>query len=216
MFQIRRLKHNNVFCLVGACVDPLNIYIVSTYYNKGSLLDVLSNTNIKLDWIFKLSFASDIAKVSTFPWTPTIMSYFFLPFHLMNSLIIYHQNTCNKVIYNKTIKRIYMCGTIAWCFREWPSFTTLWYRHMVNSAPVMYTWTRGGCVKLGIFPCQTSVTARKHVMTKKIQKASVSHFQYQGCIEKKMFYLASMTCSFIFKKKISKSLHSTYLFQMFC
>lgn len=63
-FQIRRLKHNNVFCLVGACVDPLNIHIVSTYYSKGSLLDVLSNTNIKLDWIFKLSFASDIAKVS--------------------------------------------------------------------------------------------------------------------------------------------------------
>lgn len=62
-FQIRHLKHNNVFCLNGACVDPLNIYIVSTYYNKGSLLDVLSNTNIKLDWIFKLSFASDIAKV---------------------------------------------------------------------------------------------------------------------------------------------------------
>uniref|UniRef100_K1QL89 Guanylate cyclase n=1 Tax=Magallana gigas TaxID=29159 RepID=K1QL89_MAGGI len=64
--QIRRLKHNNVFCLVGACVDPLNIYIVSTYYNKGSLLDVLSNTNIKLDWIFKLSFASDIAKGMAF------------------------------------------------------------------------------------------------------------------------------------------------------
>nr|XP_022316872.1 atrial natriuretic peptide receptor 1-like isoform X2 [Crassostrea virginica] len=60
--QIRHLKHNNVFCLNGACVDPLNIYIVSTYYNKGSLLDVLSNSNIKLDWIFKLSFASDIAK----------------------------------------------------------------------------------------------------------------------------------------------------------
>ncbi|XP_061168840.1 atrial natriuretic peptide receptor 2-like [Saccostrea echinata] len=60
--QIRGLKHNNVFTLIGACVDPMNIYIVSTYYNKGSLLDVLSNTNIKLDWIFKLSFASDIAK----------------------------------------------------------------------------------------------------------------------------------------------------------
>ncbi|XP_062580227.1 atrial natriuretic peptide receptor 1-like [Saccostrea cucullata] len=60
--QIRGLKHNNVYTLIGACVDPMNIYIVSAYYNKGSLLDVLSNTNIKLDWIFKLSFASDIAK----------------------------------------------------------------------------------------------------------------------------------------------------------
>ncbi len=37
--------------------------MVSPYCSKGSLQDVLENSNIRLDLIFKLSFASDIAQV---------------------------------------------------------------------------------------------------------------------------------------------------------
>ena len=38
--------------------------LVWGYCSKGSLEDVLSNDNIKLDWMFKLSFIIDMAKVS--------------------------------------------------------------------------------------------------------------------------------------------------------
>ncbi|XP_076437030.1 atrial natriuretic peptide receptor 1-like [Babylonia areolata] len=60
--QIRRLKHANVNQLVGACIEPGNVCLVWGYCTKGSLRDVLDNTNIKLDWMFKLSFVTDIAR----------------------------------------------------------------------------------------------------------------------------------------------------------
>lgn len=67
MFQIKDLRHININQFIGACVDPNNISIITSYCSKGSLQDVLHNDNIKLDWIFKLSFASDIAKVKGQP-----------------------------------------------------------------------------------------------------------------------------------------------------
>ncbi|XP_070536363.1 atrial natriuretic peptide receptor 1-like isoform X2 [Ptychodera flava] len=60
--ELRDLRHANINQFVGACVDPPEICIVTHYCSKGSLQDVLENDNIKLDWLFKLSFASDIAK----------------------------------------------------------------------------------------------------------------------------------------------------------
>jgi hypothetical protein len=61
--QIRSLRHSNLNTVLGACVEPNHICIVSVYCSKGSLLDVLQNDNIRLDRIFKTSFASDIAQV---------------------------------------------------------------------------------------------------------------------------------------------------------
>uniref|UniRef100_A0ABM0M6S0 Guanylate cyclase n=1 Tax=Saccoglossus kowalevskii TaxID=10224 RepID=A0ABM0M6S0_SACKO len=60
--ELRDLRHANINQFVGACVDAPEICIVTHYCSKGSLQDVLENDNIKLDWLFKLSFASDIAK----------------------------------------------------------------------------------------------------------------------------------------------------------
>ncbi|XP_060078089.1 atrial natriuretic peptide receptor 1-like [Ylistrum balloti] len=60
--QMRNLKNANVNPLIGASVEPEKIFLVSEYCSKGSLLDVLLNDNINLDRIFKISFASDIAK----------------------------------------------------------------------------------------------------------------------------------------------------------
>ncbi|KAL5010593.1 hypothetical protein ScPMuIL_012898 [Solemya velum] len=60
--QIRQLKHPHINLIFGACVDPMKICIVSVYCSKGSLQDVLENDNIKIDWIFKISFASDISR----------------------------------------------------------------------------------------------------------------------------------------------------------
>lgn len=63
MFQIRNLDHRNINPLVGACIDPMKTSILTVYCPKGSLQDVLENDTIKLDQIFKVSFATDIAKV---------------------------------------------------------------------------------------------------------------------------------------------------------
>ncbi|KAL4228863.1 hypothetical protein ACF0H5_011903 [Mactra antiquata] len=60
--EIRNLSHRNVNPLIGACIDPMKSSILTFYCSKGSLQDVLENDNIKLDQIFKVSFASDIAK----------------------------------------------------------------------------------------------------------------------------------------------------------
>ena len=64
-FQIKNLNHQNVNNIIGACIEPNNIYVLSPYCSKGSLSDVLENDNIKMDSIFKISFASDITHVSS-------------------------------------------------------------------------------------------------------------------------------------------------------
>ncbi|XP_005063509.1 guanylate cyclase 2G [Mesocricetus auratus] len=54
------LKHENIVPFFGVCTEPPNICIVTQYCKKGSLKDVLRNTDHEMDWIFKLSFAYDI------------------------------------------------------------------------------------------------------------------------------------------------------------
>ena len=59
--QVREIHHVNVCQVVGVCVTVPNVCILTQYSSKGSLQDVLQNNDIKLDWMFKMSFASDIA-----------------------------------------------------------------------------------------------------------------------------------------------------------
>ncbi|XP_074092304.1 guanylate cyclase 2G-like [Macrotis lagotis] len=54
------LKHENIVPFFGVCSEPPNICLVIQYCRKGSLKDILRNSDIELDWIFKLSFAYDI------------------------------------------------------------------------------------------------------------------------------------------------------------
>ena len=42
--------------------DPNNMFIITEYCPKGSLYDVLQNYDIPLNWGFRFSFASDIAR----------------------------------------------------------------------------------------------------------------------------------------------------------
>ncbi|GFO22154.1 guanylate cyclase [Plakobranchus ocellatus] len=63
--NVKQLSHNNVNQFVGAYVstEPGNSYVLFRYCSKGSLQDKLANGDIKLDWMFKPSFALDLAKV---------------------------------------------------------------------------------------------------------------------------------------------------------
>ncbi|XP_056386347.1 guanylate cyclase 2G-like, partial [Hyla sarda] len=57
---ISELKHENLLTIFGVCIEPPNVCVVTQYCKKGSLKDVLQNSDIELDWVFKLSFAHDI------------------------------------------------------------------------------------------------------------------------------------------------------------
>ncbi|XP_041124875.1 guanylate cyclase 2G-like [Polyodon spathula] len=63
---LHKLRHENLVYFIGACIEPPNICILTQYCSKGSLKDVLSNTDIELDWMFKLSFAYDIVNGMVF------------------------------------------------------------------------------------------------------------------------------------------------------
>ncbi|XP_052805172.1 atrial natriuretic peptide receptor 1-like isoform X4 [Mya arenaria] len=75
MNEIRQLNHRNINPLVGACVEPLKVCLLAVYCPKGSLQDVLENDNIKLDQIFKVAFATDIAKGMSYLHSSAVRSH---------------------------------------------------------------------------------------------------------------------------------------------
>ncbi|XP_024144591.1 atrial natriuretic peptide receptor 1 [Oryzias melastigma] len=60
--QVRELDHPNLCKFIGGCIEVPNIAIITEYCPKGSLNDVLLNEEIPLNWGFRFSFASDIAR----------------------------------------------------------------------------------------------------------------------------------------------------------
>ncbi|CAH3045236.1 unnamed protein product [Porites lobata] len=60
--QACEIRHVNLNPYVGICAEFPDVLIVSEYCAKGSLQDILLNETIKLDWTFRMSFASDIAR----------------------------------------------------------------------------------------------------------------------------------------------------------
>lgn len=59
--DLRQARHANLVTFVGACVDGPNMCIVNEFACKGSLDDILSNSDIHLDWTFRYSILRDIA-----------------------------------------------------------------------------------------------------------------------------------------------------------
>eukprot|EP00079_Xenopus_tropicalis_P034867 XP_017948638.1 PREDICTED: atrial natriuretic peptide receptor 2-like [Xenopus tropicalis] len=59
--HVRKLDHPNICKFIGGSVEG-NIFIITEYCPKGSLADVLFNDDIPLNWGFRLSFATDIAR----------------------------------------------------------------------------------------------------------------------------------------------------------
>ncbi|OCT84732.1 hypothetical protein XELAEV_18022888mg [Xenopus laevis] len=59
--HVRKLDHPNICKFIGGSVEG-NIFIITEYCPKGSLADVLFNDDVPLNWGFRLSFATDIAR----------------------------------------------------------------------------------------------------------------------------------------------------------
>ncbi|XP_028810806.1 guanylate cyclase 2G isoform X2 [Denticeps clupeoides] len=57
---LRELKHENLVQFFGVCIEPPNICLIIQYCKRGSLKDVIRNSELELDSMFKLSFGNDI------------------------------------------------------------------------------------------------------------------------------------------------------------
>ncbi|XP_050084377.1 guanylate cyclase 32E [Anopheles aquasalis] len=60
--QMREIRHENLTTFIGASVDHGTVAILTSYCARGSLVDVLSNEDLKLDHMFVSSLVSDIVK----------------------------------------------------------------------------------------------------------------------------------------------------------
>lgn len=59
--DLRSARHPNIIGFIGAVVDGPSLCVVSELAAKGSLDDVLANTDIALDWEFRYSILKDIS-----------------------------------------------------------------------------------------------------------------------------------------------------------
>ena len=73
--DLRQVRHTNLVAFIGACVDSPSLYIVNEFASKGSLDDILSNTDIQLDWTFRFSILKDIAAGMNYLHHSPIMSH---------------------------------------------------------------------------------------------------------------------------------------------
>ncbi|XP_017772272.1 PREDICTED: receptor-type guanylate cyclase Gyc76C-like isoform X2 [Nicrophorus vespilloides] len=62
MRLLRDLRHDNINSFIGACVEPMSIFLVTDYCAKGSLYDIIENEDIKLDRMFVASLVHDLIK----------------------------------------------------------------------------------------------------------------------------------------------------------
>ncbi|XP_048860002.1 atrial natriuretic peptide receptor 2-like isoform X2 [Brienomyrus brachyistius] len=60
--EVRTLDHPNLCKFIGGSIEVPYISIITEYCPKGSLADVLLNDDIPINWGFRLSFASDLAR----------------------------------------------------------------------------------------------------------------------------------------------------------
>ncbi|GBM47917.1 Atrial natriuretic peptide receptor 2 [Araneus ventricosus] len=60
--MIKDLQHNHVVRFIGAVVEYPHCYLVTEYFPRGSLQDILDNEQIKLDWMFRVSLMHDLVK----------------------------------------------------------------------------------------------------------------------------------------------------------
>ncbi|XP_075467984.1 guanylate cyclase 2G-like isoform X2 [Ascaphus truei] len=131
---IRELKHENLVTFFGVCIDAPNVCIVTLYYKKGSLKDVLQNHDIELDWIFKLSFAYDIVNGMSF---------------LHNSSLNSHGNLKPTNCLVDSRMQVKLSGFGLWEFQHGSIFRNIAAKNVNYSE--LY-WTAPELLRLGSFP----------------------------------------------------------------
>ncbi|KAG0362791.1 hypothetical protein BG005_004168 [Podila minutissima] len=62
IMDVMQLRHPKLLELVGVCLQPPDICIVTEHCSKGTLAEVLANPDLNFNWLFKLSFMSDISR----------------------------------------------------------------------------------------------------------------------------------------------------------
>ncbi|XP_015786480.1 atrial natriuretic peptide receptor 1 isoform X2 [Tetranychus urticae] len=75
MKKIKDLQHDHIVRFIGACVDPPHMCLITEYCPKGSLMDILENDQIKLDWMFRYSLMHDIVKGMSYLHSSEIRSH---------------------------------------------------------------------------------------------------------------------------------------------
>ncbi|KAM4636502.1 guanylate cyclase 2G-like [Discoglossus pictus] len=134
--MMREIKHENLITFFGACIEPPNICIVTQYCKKGSLKDVLQNSDIELDWVFKLSFAHDIVNGMGF---------------LHNSPLTSHGNLKPTNCLVDSRMQVKLTGFGLWEFQYGTTFRDINAKNVIHSD--LY-WTAPELLRLGRFPFQ--------------------------------------------------------------
>ncbi|KAF9358045.1 hypothetical protein BGX26_002566 [Mortierella sp. AD094] len=62
IMDVMELRHPKLVELVGVCLQPPDICLVYEHCTKGTLTEVLANPDVNFNWLFKLSFMSDISR----------------------------------------------------------------------------------------------------------------------------------------------------------
>ncbi|XP_076312206.1 guanylate cyclase 32E-like [Tachypleus tridentatus] len=62
LINIREMRHENINPVIGACVDPPNVCVLTLFCARGSLEDVLKNEDLDLDNMFIASLVADLIK----------------------------------------------------------------------------------------------------------------------------------------------------------
>lgn len=104
-FQLRDMRHENINLFLGLFFDSGIFGVVTEHCSRGSLEDLLSNEEVRLDWMFKSSLLMDLIRVRntkhnillTFHFPPSPV--FFFNTHTFS-------NTCHqgmKYLHNRDI-----------------------------------------------------------------------------------------------------------------
>uniref|UniRef100_A0A8C4Y5Z2 Guanylate cyclase n=1 Tax=Gopherus evgoodei TaxID=1825980 RepID=A0A8C4Y5Z2_9SAUR len=129
-FQMRELRHENLVAFFGICTEIPNICIITEYCKKGSLKDIL-NSDIELDWVFKLSLAYDIVNGMLF---------------LHRSSLNSHGNLKPTNCLVDSRMQVKLCGFGLWEFKYGKK-----YRVITEKNTNLY-WTAPELLRMGEFP----------------------------------------------------------------
>ncbi|XP_055337347.1 atrial natriuretic peptide receptor 2-like [Paramacrobiotus metropolitanus] len=59
---VKSMSHDNVAKFLGACIEPTHTAVLMEYCSRGNLHDVLHNDALNLEWLFRISFLTDIVQ----------------------------------------------------------------------------------------------------------------------------------------------------------